>query len=466
MKPRSARHVKGPVMSGAMTQTTVNHDRDGFHDPDSVPVIRWVFPLPVPPPLWLDSPTITLGRDAAADVALLDPRVSRRHAQIKRSGQLWLISDLDSKNGIFIGGKRSKAAALSVGDVIRIGDHVGVYLRAPRDADLSAGTLGPKLYGGFAHRLAVAQAKELAGSTLPIVLDGATGTGKERFAEALHEWSGRSGRFLAINCAVYSKSVAPAELFGYRKGAFTGAEQASSGHIRAAQGGTLLLDELIELPLDVQAMLLRVIENREVLALGETRATPIDVRFVAASQSSLAEAVHQGRFREDLRARLEGAVIALPKLEACKEIVPELFCALHEQHSGKRPHLTSAFAERLCLHDWPMNIRELDTLTRRLALSRQPTDKFEVSLLHALGESPRKASPVATGPAAKAARTSIAAPGRASRAEAQDDREMSALAAALEKCGGNITKAAALLGLSRPKAYRILKRSHSNVGPT
>ena len=116
--------------------------------------------------------------------------------------------------------------------------------------------------GVAAHRQAVAKARAAATSNLSIVLEGETGTGKERFAEAIHGWSGRSGRFLGVNCAVYSKAVAAAELFGYCKGAFTGAEQASAGHNRAAQRGTLLLDELIELPLDVQAMLLRATELR------------------------------------------------------------------------------------------------------------------------------------------------------------------------------------------------------------
>ncbi len=258
-------------MSGALTQTTANQGDDDLTGDGTVPVIRWVFPLPPLTPLWFDRPSMTLGRDAEADVALPGHRVSRRHVQISRSGELWLITDLDSKNGLFINAKRSKAAALAVGDVIRIGDYVGVYMRAPRTADrLSFGELGSKILGGFAHQSRHRPSPRARSVRLPVVLEGATGTGKERFAEALHEWSGRSGRFLAVNCAVYSKAVAPAELFGYRKGAFTGADQASSGHIRAAQGGTLLLDELIELPLEVQAMLLRVIENREVLALGET----------------------------------------------------------------------------------------------------------------------------------------------------------------------------------------------------
>jgi transcriptional regulator of acetoin/glycerol metabolism len=212
------------------------------------------------------------------------------------------------------------------------------------------------------------------------------------------------------------------------------------------------LDELIELPLDVQAMLLRVIENREVLALGETRPTALDVRFIAASQIPLTRAVAEGRFRPDLRARLEGGVIALPSLGQCKEIVPELFSALYEAHSGRHPELSVAFAERLCLHDWPLNIRELDTLARRLALAAEGA-RLEVSSIDGLGSLPsgEPSAPIAP----LVARKGVAAPGR--KAQAYDESEMRALVSALAECGGNFTKAARLLGLSRPKAYRILQ---------
>ena len=442
-------------MSGALTQTTTSQGDEGPASDGTVPVIRWVYPLPARSPLWFERPSMTLGRDADADVELLGHKVSRRHVRIARSGQLWLINDLDSKNGLFINGKRSKAAALAAGDVVRIGEYVGVYLRAPRDADLSFAALAPKIYGGLAHRAVVARAKALAGSNLPVVLEGATGTGKERFAEAIHAWSGRRGGFFAVNCAVYSRAVAPAELFGYRKGAFTGAEQASPGHIRAAQGGTLLLDELIELPLEVQAMLLRVIENREVLALGETRPVAVDVRFMAASQVPLSQAVEQGRFRADLRARLERTVISLPALGQCREIVPELFCALYELHSARRPQPSQAFVERLCLHDWPLNVRELDTLARRLALAPPEGAKLEAALLEGLPSSVAK--PPAEAEPRGGGKKDVMVPGRQRRDLSYDESQIRALVAALTECGGNVTRAAQQLRLSRPKAYRMLE---------
>jgi hypothetical protein len=309
-------------MSEVLTQTTANDDPEGQVEPRPSVAIRWVYPLPVRPPLWLERAEIVLGRDSECDESLEGGRVSRKHARLSRSGPLWLVSDLDSKNGLFVNGRRVRSVVLEVGDVLRVGDHVGVCVLAQPGADLSCGDLGYGIVGGRAHRAALQALCAVAKSSLPVVIEGETGTGKERFAAALHTWSGRPGRLSAVNCAVYSKAVAAAELFGYRKGAFTGAEHASPGHIRAAEGGTLLLDELIELPLEVQAMLLRAIEQREVLPLGESRPTPVDVRFVAATQVPLASAVEAGTFRSDLRARLEGAVVRLPSLADCKEIDP------------------------------------------------------------------------------------------------------------------------------------------------
>jgi DNA-binding NtrC family response regulator len=433
-------------------------------------VIRWVFPLPPLPPVWLDSSSrLVFGRDANCDVRLPSGQVSRRHVEIVRSGPLWLATDLDSKNGLRVRGARVRSAALAEGDVIRIGDFVGVVVRAQRGADLGFGALGGGLYGGAAQKDALRRLREVAPTGLPVVLVGATGTGKDRFARALHDDSGRRGPFLAVNCAVYSKSVAAAELFGYRKGAFTGADAASVGHVRAAEGGTLLLDELVELSLDVQAMLLRVVENGEVLPLGESRPVPIDVRFVAASQIPLSRAVEEGRFRPDLRARLEGGVVRLPPLTACRETVPEFFCTLFEQHEGGRPELSAAFAERLCLHDWDLNVRELDMLARRLARVCPPGRRLDGDLLDDWPRPSQGGDSVRVGadqecdsvriceePAHPPA-PPVPIPGRRSRNAPYDAQQVDALLSALARSEGNVTRAASYLGLTRQKAYRIIR---------
>jgi DNA-binding NtrC family response regulator len=169
-----------------------------------------------------------------------------------------------------------------------------------------------------------------------------------------------------VNCAAYAESTISAELFGYRKGAFTGADRASAGHVRAAHGGTLLLDEVLDLPVELQAKLLRVLEQREVLPLGENEPVAVDVAFVAATQVPLARAVLAGKFRADLRARLEGFVLRIPALcERRADIVP-LFLALLARHGLSSARLQPALVERLCLYDWPLNVRELENVARRL----------------------------------------------------------------------------------------------------
>jgi transcriptional regulator of acetoin/glycerol metabolism len=419
--------------------------------------VRWVFPQPPPAPTWLAGSNTIFGRDAACTVQLESRYVSRQHAAIKRSGPLFIISDLGSKNGVAVNGRPAREDALSPGDVIRVGDFVGVCTLAPPDADLSSGLLAPGIHGGFRLRQAVQSLRELAPTDLPLVLEGQTGTGKETFARAAHEASGRPGPFRAVNCAVYSKEMAAAELFGYRKGAFTGAEAASIGHVRAAQGGTLLLDELTELAPDVQAMLLRVLENHEVLPLGDSKPVPVDVRFIAATQVPLATAVESGRLRADLRARLEGAVISLPPLNQSREIVLETFLTMFEQHAKpdeKMPPVVRAdFAERLSLSPFPLNLRELDTIARRIAAYGRTNNVLDRRALdRALG--PR---PESHGPAADL----VGNPPRRPKAPSYRPEDVQALTAALDRARGNLTEAAAAIGLSRAKAYRILRFEHA-----
>jgi DNA-binding NtrC family response regulator len=414
-------------------------------------VIRWVFPQPPMEPTWLVEPKTTFGRDGACSVVLDSDYVSRRHAAIARSGQLHIASDLSSKNGIVVNGRVVRETALSPGDVVRFGNYVGVCLRARFGADLSSRKLAPDIIGGQTLAVAFDRMLELAPSDLSVVLLGETGTGKERFARALHEASARRGPFRAVNCSVYSKTMAAAELFGYRKGAFTGAESASLGHIRAAEGGSLLLDELTELAPDVQAMLLRALENREILPLGEARPVPIDVRFLSATQTPLEAAVEGGQLRPDLRARLEGGVIALPPLRECREVVVEMFLELFESHTGHRPELRTASAERLCLHDWPLNVRELDTVVRRLAVRRGNRALQRDEIEQALGSPSR---------APQSPDTDVPEPfkdARSRKPEVYLAEDVESLVSALARHNGNLTKAAAERGLPRTRAYRMLR---------
>jgi two-component system response regulator FlrC len=246
-----------------------------------------------------------------------------------------------------------------------------------------------------------------------------------------------------VNCAALPEALAEGELFGYRRGAFTGAEQASAGHFRAAQRGTLLLDEVCELPLTLQAKLLRVIEQREVQPLGESTPIKLDVRILAAAQEPLSRAVEEGRFRADLFARLDGVTVCLPPLRERRAEIPYLFSRLLMEGSGARPPPVDVrVVERLCLYDWPFNVRELSLLVKRLLVlhGAEPMLKLQ-HLPERVRDEPK--SGVSKGdPAPKLAEEGV---------------ELASLLQALRTSGGNVARAAQALGISRQRAYRMMQ---------
>jgi transcriptional regulator with PAS, ATPase and Fis domain len=246
---------------------------------------------------------------------------------------------------------------------------------------------------------------------------------------------------VAVNCAAIPEALAEGELFGYRRGAFTGAERANLGHFRAAQHGTLLLDEICDLPLGLQAKLLRVLEQREVQPVGESTPVALDVRVLSAAQESLAQAVAAGHFRADLFARLDGLSVRLPPLRERPAEIPYLFAHLLLDHSGSRPpEVDVRLVERLCLYDWPFNVRELVLLVKRLLVlhGAEPVLKLGHLPERMLAEvNQDRADPVVK--------------------PTPELPELSELVTALRASGGNVAQAAAALGISRQRAYRMMQ---------
>ena len=419
----------------------------------------WVFPLPDQPPIPLDrgagpGAELTIGRDAACDVVLEGGDISRRHAALRWTGADAgaALHDLGSRNGIRINGRAVASGVLAAGDVVRVDGWIGVATAQPG----ALAEIAPGLHGGAALARAVAPLRQAAPSDLPIVLEGETGTGKEVVARAIHVWSGRRGPFVALNCAALPEALAEGELFGYRKGAFTGADKASPGVFRSAEAGTLLLDEVSDLPLALQAKLLRVLEQREVQPLGETRPVPIDVRIVVAGQLSLLDASRTGRFRPDLLARLEGMTVRLPPLRDRREDIAPLFSQLLRGigGAGPVPAIDGDVVERLCLYDWPFNVRELVQLVRRLLVLRASETTLRAEdLPDRIGQ-----QVAAAAPPPAAAPAPVAAPPRRTgrRVPAAELPDVPALVAALRAAGGNVTRAAAMLGITRQRAYRLM----------
>ena len=387
-----------------------------------------------------------VGRDETCDSVLPGTEISRHHAEFRVDGPMLAVRDLESRNGVFVNGRRCKDAPLRLGDVVRCGEWIGILVADGDPAGLRE--IAPGWHGGAAMLAAVQPTRRVA-ADLPIIIQGETGTGKEGMARAIHAWSGRSGPFVAVNCAALPAHLAEAELFGHRRGAFTGADRASPGLFRAADGGTLFLDEVLELPAAVQPKLLRVLEQREVQALGEPKPIAVDLRIVAAAQEPLAGAVADKRFRADLLARLDGLTVVLPPLRARRDDIAPLFQEFLRQHSGGRaPELEAKLVESVCLYDWPLNVRELLLLARRLLSvhGHEPILKKAHLPKSILAPSPRH--PAAIQPAHEGARQS--------RRSTDDETEFKALVEALHACGGRVAEAAARVGINRARAYRLL----------
>jgi transcriptional regulator with PAS, ATPase and Fis domain len=430
-----AKRVSAPTTT-APADSTESGDSERAHL-----AVRWVWPDPAGGVVILPKGRLLLGRGEDCDFALPGRETSRHHGEIVADGPIHVLRDLGSRNGVFIDGEKIAEGVLKEGTVIRLGEWVGLVSRVHAHVAAQAPSfqqVSEAFFAGPVLGPVVDLTRRAAASELPVVICGETGTGKERLAEALHTFSGRRGPFLAVNCAALPESLAEAELFGYRKGAFTGAERNAPGHFRAADGGTLLLDEITDLSAPVQAKLLRALEQREVIPLGESS----PVRIVAATQEPLAIAVEERRFRMDLAARLDGVTITLPPLRERICEVPYLFRELLRVHGGGRaPDVEARLVEQLCLYDWPCNVRELDLLVRRLLT------------LHS-HEPPLKRAHLPERFFAKPSASIHPASPSASSAQGVD---ADALTRALRAHRGNVARAAAALGISRQRAYRIIE---------
>lgn len=304
-------------------------------------------------------------------VTLPDQRVSSEHARIVRLADRWVLEDRESKNGTRVNGSLVTRSELDGGDSIEVGHTFLRFEIEPSGAEWAVSrhagfdTLSAPLNATFE------QAARVANSSVSVLVRGETGTGKELAASAIHDLSGRSGRFVAVSCAALPSELIESELFGFRKGAFSGASADHLGLIRAAEGGTLLLDEVGDLPLTAQPRLLRVLQQREVTPLGATRPERVDVRVIAATHRDLDAMVESGTFREDLLARLRGFELVLPPLRQRATDLGLLIGRILDQLSAPKLVFRPEAVRLLCSYGWPRNIRELaQTLAAAVALQR------------------------------------------------------------------------------------------------
>jgi DNA-binding NtrC family response regulator len=314
-----------------------------------------------------------VGTSVSCEFVLADRRVSRRHIALEVEGNSLRVRDLDSTNGTYVNGLRVREALLVGGETIRLGE---THLRVEQISGIipnplpDAVAFGRMLGASREMRRLYRSCEKLAGSTLPVIIEGETGTGKEVLAESLHESGPRAaGPFVVFDCTMVSPNLLESELFGHEKGAFTGAVSRREGVFEQAHGGTLFLDEIGDLDLAMQPKLLRALERSQVRRVGGSEWIHFDTRILAATRRNLDEEVEKGRFRDDLFHRLAVMRIELPPLRARKGdvgILTQEFCRQLGAHEHAIPLEVISRWEH---EPWPGNIRELrNAVARYVAL--------------------------------------------------------------------------------------------------
>jgi DNA-binding NtrC family response regulator len=405
-------------------------------------------------------------------IKLADGRVSSRHVELTRALGRWVAEDVGSRNGTFVNGEPMRRAVLVSGDILEVGDTFLQFVESAASSDdaddvvvapdvQGAGaTLLPELAAAFARLPLVARAGE------SVLVRGASGTGKELIARAVHDLSGRTGAFVAVNCGALPEAMVEAELFGHKKGSFSGAAGERPGLVRSASGGTLFLDEIGDLRLSSQAALLRVLQEKQVRPIGSDVPVDVDLRVVCATHRPLDRLVAEGDFRGDLLARLRGFVVELPELRARRADLGLLVAALlrRYQPQGPLPVLSGTAARALFAYAWPYNVRELE---KCLSTAFTLANGGPIRLEH-LPE-PVRASLAVPGPAGAPAVTPAAsAPSPAAEGDElgaptpEDDGSgeprRARLVRLMREYQGNVAAVARVMGKGRTQIHRWLER--------
>ncbi|HVY48576.1 MAG TPA: sigma 54-interacting transcriptional regulator [Minicystis sp.] len=396
------------------------------------------------------SDRLVVGAAESADLVLHDPTVSRFHCELSpRAGRVF-VRDLGSRNGTVVDGLDVVEAYAVEGAKIAVGrSELRLELRGERVrlALSERESFGLMVGTSKAMRRVFAVLERAATSDATVLLEGETGTGKEVAAESIHRESARKGEpFVVVDCGAIPEDLLESELFGHEKGAFTGATGAREGAFRAAHGGTIFLDEIGELGLELQPKLLRALERREVKPVGGDGYRPIDVRVVAATNRNLAAEVNERRFRSDLYYRVAVVQVRLPPLRDRREDIPALAGHLLAQMGASRSDLVDdRFLAELRRHAWPGNVRELrNYLERCLAMREQLPVEPDAAAASAFGDA-------GDGP-------DLSLPLKLARERWSREFERRYVTRMLERHAGNVSAAAREAGVDRMHFYRLLWR--------
>ena len=394
---------------------------------------------------------VTIGSQQDNYCVLNDPTVSRHHAVIEEAGKGYVLRDVGSTNGTYLNEIRIKEAYLEYGSVIGLGNtrlqFVPLEERVeipPSEEDYFGDVFGRSLE----MRRIFTMLKKISPSDITVTIEGETGTGKELVARGIHFSSQRArGPFVVIDCGSISKNLMESELFGHEKGAFTGATQTHRGAFEVAHGGTIFIDEIGELGLEMQPKLLRVLEQREVRRVGGNEVFKVDVRVIAATNKDLISEVQKGRFREDLFYRISVVRIHLPSLRERGEDIPllaqQFARELSGPYGGGGDMAVSAEALEILRHyHWPGNVRELkNIITRAMAMGDGKVLRLR-DFITPLSSEQRTQAPSLDSLVGKTL----------------EEIEKAAIAKTLEVHGGNKSAAARVLGIAYSTLYEKIKK--------
>ena len=434
-----------------------------------------------------ETSVLRIGARRGCDLELSDTKVSGLHCEIRLDERGYRLRDMESTNGTWVGGYRVQDLYINPGTVIHVGasrirfeplgDGVELQLSAQ---DRFGGLVGRSVK----MREMFARLERIAVTDATVLVTGDTGTGKELVAEALHESSPRAaGPFVVLDCGAIPPNLVESELFGHERGAFTGASSTYVGAFERADKGTVFLDEIGELPLDLQPKLLRVLERKEVRRIGGSKTINVDIRVVAATNRDLGVEVNKGRFREDLYYRLAVARVHVPPLRERRDDIPLLVeHFLATLPNGDKTKLRPETLELMKKHEWPGNVRELrNVIERAVLLSEAPGSEHALrrsympgtrtpgaqtagaTTLPAVnapsggGPPPPQPGPIEP-PAPLQVQIDTSIPFKLAKQDLVEEFERRYIRALLEEHGGNISAAARAAGIDRMSIHKILHR--------
>jgi two-component system response regulator GlrR len=395
---------------------------------------------------------VVIGSHPSADLVLRDPSVSRFHCEIT-GGDRPTVRDLGSRNSTVVNGVAVAQAPLTDGAILTLGSTQLRFERSGTSARIALSDrdrFGEMVGRSASMRAVFALCEQASASESTVLIEGETGTGKEATAESIHrESSRRDGPFVVIDCGAIPPQLLESELFGHERGSFTGAVSARRGAFEAASGGSIFLDEIGELGLDLQPKLLRALERREIKPVGANHYTPVDVRVLAATNRNLREEVTARRFRSDLYYRVAVLRVRLPPLRERKEDLALLLEHLLQllgaaERPEARPLRTEAFLAEVARHAWPGNVRELRNYVERCLAMRDQTPPPE---LESAGD-PLSSSGTAA--------PDISQPLKSAREAWVAEFERRYLTDLLRHHEDNVTSAARAAGVDRIHFYRLL----------